>query len=98
MNLAANIMKTIILFLAMTTAIFAAPLASQKETHAWVNQASALELQAVKGVGKQIANRVIEARPFSPDNDTLIRVKGIGPTLEKRIREHVADILKDKER
>lgn len=47
-----------------------------------VNHASASELERLPRVGPAMAQRIIEARPFSSIDD-LLRVRGIGPsTLE----------------
>lgn len=48
-----------------------------------LNTATRGELMAIPGIGEVMANRVIEARPFS-EVDDLLGVSGIGPaTLEK---------------
>lgn len=48
-----------------------------------INSSSALELEELAGVGPVLAQRIIDARPFSSVDD-LIRVKGIGEkTLQK---------------
>ncbi|MGX7243674.1 helix-hairpin-helix domain-containing protein [Enterococcus quebecensis] len=48
-----------------------------------INEANYEELQKIKGIGKVIAQRIIEERPYDSLDD-LIRVKGIGKvTLEE---------------
>jgi competence ComEA-like helix-hairpin-helix protein len=55
-----------------------------------INKATAEELQKITGVGGVIAQRIIEARPFSSLSD-LIRVNGIGQaTLQKIIEQGCA--------
>lgn len=55
-----------------------------------LNAASFEELQKIVGVGPVLAQRIIEARPFSSLSD-LLKVKGIGPsTLEKIISQGCA--------
>ncbi|MBI2042512.1 MAG: helix-hairpin-helix domain-containing protein [Candidatus Nealsonbacteria bacterium] len=48
-----------------------------------INTASPEELQAIKGVGPVIAQKIIDARPFSSIDD-LIKIKGIG---EKKLAD-----------
>lgn len=51
-----------------------------------INTAPASELEKLVGVGPTIAQRIIEARPFSSVDD-LIRVKGIGEKTLQKIKE-----------
>jgi competence ComEA-like helix-hairpin-helix protein len=51
-----------------------------------INTASSEELQKIYGVGPVIAQRIIEARPFSSIDD-LIKVKGIGEKTLQKIKE-----------
>lgn len=47
-----------------------------------VNKASVAELEAIKGIGTNMAARILEARktsPFSDWTDFTVRVKGVGP-------------------
>jgi competence protein ComEA len=47
-----------------------------------VNKASVAELEAIKGIGTNMASRILEARktsPFSDWTDFTVRVKGVGP-------------------
>lgn len=54
------------------------------------NNASAQELEKITGIGPELAQRIIESRPFSSIND-LLRVKGIGEkTLQKIIAQGCA--------
>ena len=50
-----------------------------------VNQASAEEIEALKGINRNVAKAIVESRPFDSVDD-LIRVKGIGPKLLERLR------------
>ena len=58
-----------------------------------VNKATADELQALKGIGPVLADRVIAYRnehgPFQKQED-LQKVRGIGQPTYERIKEHVA--------
>ncbi len=51
-----------------------------------INSASKEELMEIYGVGETIAQRIIEARPFSSLDD-LLRVKGIGEKRLAKIKE-----------
>jgi competence protein ComEA len=47
-----------------------------------VNKANVAELEAIKGIGTNMAARILEARktsPFSDWTDFTVRVKGVGP-------------------
>jgi competence ComEA-like helix-hairpin-helix protein len=59
---------------------------AEEEDVCWfnINTASTDELQKITGIGPVIAQRIIEARPFSSLFD-LIRVKGIGETTLQKI-------------
>lgn len=50
-----------------------------------INEASYEELQKIKGVGKVIAQRIVEERPYHSLDD-LIRVKGIGEATLRGIK------------
>jgi DNA uptake protein ComE-like DNA-binding protein len=45
-------------------------------------------LMKLPGIGEELANRIIEARPFAKAND-LLEVSGIGPARLKRIAPHL---------
>lgn len=54
------------------------------------NQASAAELQAIKGIGPAMAGRIVQARetaPFQDWEDLIDRVRGIAPLLAARFSE-----------
>lgn len=55
-----------------------------------INQAKAAQLTAVKGISKALCKSIIEERPF-PSLAAILKVKGMGPKLLKRI----LDTLKD---
>ncbi len=50
-----------------------------------LNEASLRELESLPGIGPVLAQRIVEARPFS-GVDELIRVSGIGPKILERLR------------
>ena len=50
-----------------------------------VNQASPEEIEALKGINRNVAKAIVESRPFDSVDD-LIRVKGIGPKVLERLR------------
>lgn len=78
--------KKIFLFLTLLFIVFFSNFILGKEKID-INTASKEELQKIIGVGPIIAERIIEARPFSSLYD-LLRVKGIGEkTLEKIIEQ-----------
>lgn len=57
-----------------------------------IDQAAALEIQRLPGIGKVVAERIVSNRDsfgtFGSLKD-LQRVKGVGPKLAERIRPHV---------
>jgi len=53
-----------------------------------VNQASAAELDGIKGIGPGTSTRILEARQqgrFTSWNDLIARVRGIGPGSAARL-------------
>lgn len=68
--------------------VSAAPKAAQADDRISVNQASATELAAVKGLSKSIAKSIIACRPFTALKD-LLRVKGVGSKTFDRIRDRL---------
>ena len=40
------------------------------------------------GIGEELANRIITARPYKTPQD-LLKVSGIGPTTLKKIQPHI---------
>lgn len=64
----------------------AKPVATPSATHAVsINQASAKELAAVKGISKQLAAAIVAARPYAKLDD-VISVKGMGQKLLEKLR------------
>ena len=51
-----------------------------------INTASLAQLDEITGVGPVLAQRIIDARPFSSVDD-LDRVKGIGPAILQKIKD-----------
>lgn len=52
------------------------------------NRAARDELMALPGIGEELANRIIEGRPYSKPED-LQRVSGIGPSKLSKIMPHL---------
>jgi competence protein ComEA len=52
------------------------------------NTAARDALMTLPGIGEELANRIIEARPHQTSDD-LLRVSGIGPATLKRILPHL---------
>ena len=53
-----------------------------------INQATAADLDGIKGIGPGTSARILEARqkgPFTDWNDLIARVKGIGPASAARL-------------
>lgn len=53
-----------------------------------LNKGSLVEIAALQGVSKRVAEAIIAARPFQAV-DELLRVKGVGVRLLQRLRAHV---------
>lgn len=51
-----------------------------------INTASAVELDAIVGIGPALAQRIIELRPFDSLDD-LLKVKGIGEKTLQKIKD-----------
>jgi competence protein ComEA len=54
------------------------PAGAQAPTIVEVNTASRAQLESVPGIGPQLADRLLTARPFANWPDLLRRVKGLG--------------------
>lgn len=66
-----------------------------EDTPLSLNEASPEELQQLQGIGPELADRIVEARPFEQVED-LLRVRGIGTaTLEKISRFLTVDVADD---
>jgi competence protein ComEA len=53
-----------------------------------INQATAADLDGIKGIGPGTSTRILEARqkgPFADWNDLIARVRGIGPASAARL-------------
>jgi len=53
------------------------------------NEASAVELQSLPGVGPVLATRIVAGRPYS-DAESLLEVSGIGPRTLARIKPRLS--------
>ncbi|MEZ0311797.1 MAG: ComEA family DNA-binding protein [Myxococcota bacterium] len=53
-----------------------------------LNTATAAELDGLPGVGRKRADAIIAKRPFKRVTE-LLRVRGFGPKLFARVRDHV---------
>ncbi len=60
-----------------------------REARVSLNRASLAELEALPGVGPELARRIVEHRPYLRVED-LLRVPGIGPKTLARLRPLVA--------
>ena len=84
----------------MADAIGAAP-SGDAETRVDVNQASAEALMTVPGIGKSLAQRIVEFRkengPFETVDD-LLKVRGIGEKSLQKMRPHVRAEKKSRSR
>lgn len=77
----------------LITALFAtlALLAGQVATAADANQASAAELEAVKGIGPALSGKILSARQqgsFKSWDDLVERVSGMGPGNAARLSQN----------
>ena len=52
------------------------------------NTAARDDLMRLPGIGEELANRIITARPYKTPQD-LLKVSGIGPTTLKKIQPHI---------
>jgi competence protein ComEA len=57
-----------------------------------VNRAPLAELEALDGIGPELARRIVAARPFASTDD-LVRVSGIGAKRLARLRDQGAAVL-----
>ena len=51
-----------------------------------LNEASLKSISAIHGMSKKVAERIVDSRPFE-SFDQLLKVKGIGPALLRKIRK-----------
>jgi DNA uptake protein ComE-like DNA-binding protein len=60
----------------------------QNETAISLNSASFKDIASVKGISKKLAENIEAARPFK-SLDEVLKVKGMGPKLLKKIRDFI---------
>ncbi|MGR8999231.1 MAG: ComEA family DNA-binding protein [Gammaproteobacteria bacterium] len=60
----------------------------QNETAISLNSASFKDIASVKGISKKLAENIDAARPFK-SLDEVLKVKGMGPKLLKKIRDFI---------
>ena len=82
-----------ILFLAIISVVTIISVASVHADHnVDINTATVTELKTISGIGKVLAERIVEyrenERPFNTVDD-LLNVKGIGNVTLDKIRNHV---------
>lgn len=54
-----------------------------------INTATLAQLETLPGVGPKLAQEIIKHRPYKSARDLQSKVKGIGPTLWKKIAPYV---------
>ncbi|MCX7600360.1 MAG: helix-hairpin-helix domain-containing protein [Meiothermus sp.] len=54
-----------------------------------INTATLTQLETLPGVGPKLAQAIIKHRPYKNAHDLQSKVKGIGPTLWKKIASYV---------
>lgn len=54
-----------------------------------INTATLAQLETLPGIGPKLAQEIIKHRPYKSARDLQSKVKGIGPTLWKKIAPYV---------
>jgi len=71
--------------LALLASLLALPAWAQDPTPLELNSASRAELESLTGIGPELAERLLAARPFKDWQDLRRRVAGIGPKLAAKL-------------
>jgi competence protein ComEA len=92
MKEAIRVSKTFLVMSFLLTVIFLLTTQSFAEEKIDINSASVKELQSLEGIGKTLANRIIEYRtangPFKSTKD-IMKVDGIGKLTFEKISGHI---------
>lgn len=76
--------KAHLIIIAILIAIAATTATTQQQTN--INKATAAQLEALPGIGKVIAQRIIDNRPYVTVDELEAKVKGIGPKKMAQLR------------